>query len=263
MAAHIIEEKSPVGRSPPPNVFDITVEIDRESRDQIKLSAEIRQRLVRPNRPDPPLDLEEIEQLSEERELVDVQTQTGVAEMLEDEKKEAAAATQIEHGERRRVMQFQVLRPHDVETQPSFYVGVFRVVRIRGGLRRLDLGQTRLVDLRVKRRERDRMNGTLGPAPGPAIGQRLRELRDFVGKPHVSGSQMKMPQRASAKGRSGRPLRGNRREDGTPNVKNRYARERAFLPAAPLAAVATSAAAAATAVTATTAAAAPATAAVA
>ena|ERR1700731_1241784 len=118
-------------------------------------------------------------------------------------------------------MQFQILRPHDVEAQPSFNIGVFRVVRVRGGMRRLDLCQPRWIDRPVKGREWDRVYGTLRPAPGPAIGERLRELRDFVGKPHDSGSQMKMPPRASAKERSGRPLWGNRREDGTPNAKNR------------------------------------------
>ena len=115
MAAHIIEKKGPFGRAPPPIAFAVPVEIDRERRDQIKLSAEIRQRLVRPNRPDPALDLEEIEQLGEERKLVDIQSQTGVAEMLEDEKKKTAAATEIERRERRTAMQFQVLRAHDVE----------------------------------------------------------------------------------------------------------------------------------------------------
>src|SRR5438105_1945832 len=121
MAAHVIEKKSPLGRTPPPIAFAVAVEIDRERRDQIKLSAEIRQRFVRPNRPDPSLDLEEIEQLGEERKFVDIQPQTGVAEMLEDEKKKTAAATEIKHRERRTAVQFQVLRAHDVETQPSFH----------------------------------------------------------------------------------------------------------------------------------------------
>lgn len=209
MAAQIIEEKSPLGRAPPPIAFALAVEIDRESRDQIKLSAEIRQRLIRPNRPDPPFDVEEIEQLGKEREFVDVQAQTGVPEMLEDENKETAAATEVEHRERPAPIQFQVLGADDVEAKPSFYIGVFGVVHAGRGMRRLDLCQPCLVDLRVERRERDRVNRTLRPAPGPAIGERLRELRDFVGKPHDSGSQMKMPPRASVKGRSGRPLWGN------------------------------------------------------
>jgi hypothetical protein len=141
--------------------------------------------------------------------------------MLENEKKETAAAAEVEDRERWTAMQFQVLRSHDVEAQPPFHIGVFRVMHPRLGMRHLDLGQPCLIDLRVKRLERDRMNGTLRPTPSPAIGERLRELRDFVGKPHDSGSQMKMPPRASVKGRSGRPLWGNRQEDGTPNVKNR------------------------------------------
>src|SRR5207248_6743895 len=115
MATHIIEKKGPLRRAPPPIAFAVAVEIDRERGDQIKLSAEIRQRLVRPNRPDPAIDLEESEQLGEERELVDIQSQAGVAEMLEDEKKKTAAATEIERRERRTAMQFQVLRAHDVE----------------------------------------------------------------------------------------------------------------------------------------------------
>src|SRR5438067_10221958 len=117
-------------------------------------------------------------------------------------------------------MQFQVLRAHDVEAQPSFHIGVFGVVQPRRGMRRLDLGQPRLIDLRVERLKRNRMNDALRPPPGPAIGERLRELRDFVGKPHDSGSQMKMPPRVSQKkdapiARSGE----TRREDGTPNKK--------------------------------------------
>src|SRR5207302_3809622 len=124
------------GRVPPPIAFAVAVEIDRERCDQIKLSAEIRQRLVRPNRPDPALDLEEIEQLGEERELVDVDAQTGVAEMLEDKKKKTAAAAEVEHRERLGTMQFQVLRADDVEAQPSFHIGVLGVVHPRRGMRR-------------------------------------------------------------------------------------------------------------------------------
>ena len=119
--------------------------------------------------------------------------------MLEDEKKKTAAATEIEYRERLGAMQFQVLRAHDVEAQPSFHIGVFGVVQPRRGMRRLDVGQPRLIDLRVERLERNRMNDALRPAPGPAIGERLRELRDFVGKPHDSNSQMKMPPRVSQK----------------------------------------------------------------
>jgi hypothetical protein len=54
------------------------------------------------------------------------------------------------------------------------------------------------------------VNGTLRPAPGPAIGERLRELRDFVGKSHDSGSQMKMPPRASEKKTQRLPALGKR-----------------------------------------------------
>src|SRR5205807_759827 len=120
----------------------------------------------------------------EERKLVDIQSQTCVAEMLEDEKKKTAAATEIEYRERLGAMQFQVLRAHDVEAQPSFHIGVFGVVQPRLRMRRLDLGQPRLIDLRVERLERNRMNDALRPTPSPAIGERLRELRDFVGKLH-------------------------------------------------------------------------------
>ena len=63
---------------------------------------------------------------------------------------------------------------------------------------------------------------TLEPERLPASGSctELRELRDFVGKPHDSGSQMKMPPPVSQKkdapiARSGE----TRREDGTPNQK--------------------------------------------
>ena len=63
--------------------------------------AEIGQRLERPDRPKPPLDAKELEQPREERELVDIQTEAGVPELLENEEKKAAAATEIENRFRR------------------------------------------------------------------------------------------------------------------------------------------------------------------
>ena len=88
-------------------------------------------------------------------------------------------------------------------------------------MRRLDLGQPRLIDLRVERLERNRMNDALRSAPGPAIGERLRELRDFVGKLHDlrfadEDATARLAKKNAAVARSGE----TRREDGTPNEKN-------------------------------------------
>ena len=129
MVLQIVEKKRPLFRAPPLLAAAFAVEIDRERGDQIELPPEIGQRFVRPNRPHLSLDVEEIEQLGEERKLVDVQTQTGVPEMPKNEKKETAAATEVEDRERRTAMEFQVLRPDDVVAQPTLHIGVLGIMQ--------------------------------------------------------------------------------------------------------------------------------------
>ena len=72
MAFYVVEKKRPLIRPPPPILFTDSVEIDGERCDQVKLPAEIRQRLERLDRPDASLDPEKIDKLGEERELVDI-----------------------------------------------------------------------------------------------------------------------------------------------------------------------------------------------
>ena len=94
-------KKVPLRRSPPPISFALAIEIDRKRGDQIELSTEIGQRLVGPDRPDPPFDLEQIEQLREEGKLVDIQAQRRVSQVLKNKEEEPATAPEVEHRPRR------------------------------------------------------------------------------------------------------------------------------------------------------------------
>ena len=187
MQFEVVEEEGPFRRAPPPIAPAGAIEIDGERRDQIELSSKIGQRFVRPDRPNPAFDAEQIEQLGEERELIDIQPEAAVPELLKNEEEEAAAAAEIEHGLRRAAMEFQILSADDVQPQPALHVGVLGVVIFRGSVLRLDRRQPRLVDPGIDRPETDRMNNALDSAPGAPIGQRLRELRDFMGKLHPKG----------------------------------------------------------------------------
>lgn len=187
MAFQIVQEKFPLGRAPPPIAFAIAVEIDREGGDPIELAAEIGQWLEGLDRPDAALDVKQVQQPSEKRKLIDIQTKAGVPESLENEEKKAAAAAEIEDRLRPATVQLQVLRANDVQSQPATNISVFRVMLARPGVLRLDRGQFSLVDPGVDRLEWDWINDSLGPAPGPPIHQRLRELRDLMGKLHPEG----------------------------------------------------------------------------
>ena len=114
MALEVVEKEGPLGRSPPPIALTFAVEIDRERGDQIELSAEIGKWLERLDRPNAALDPEKIEQLGEERELIDVQAEAGVPEVLKHEEKKSAPATEIEDRLRRRAVQFQILSANNV-----------------------------------------------------------------------------------------------------------------------------------------------------
>lgn len=138
MALEVVEKEGPLGWFPPPILFADAIEIDRERRDQIELPAQIGKRLVRLNSPNAALDLKEIEQLGEERKLIDVQTEAGVPEMLKHEEKESAAAAKIEDRLRRTTVQFQILRADDVQPEPALHVRVFGVMLPRQGVLRLD-----------------------------------------------------------------------------------------------------------------------------
>ena len=128
MSLEVVQKKSPFRWPPPPVALAFAVEVDRKRGDQIELSTEIWQRLEGANRPDPSLDSKEIEQLREERIYVDIQAQTRVPQLLEDEEEEPAPATEVEDRLWRAAVQFQILRAHNVQTQPSLYISVFGVV---------------------------------------------------------------------------------------------------------------------------------------
>jgi hypothetical protein len=97
VAIKIVEKKTPFGGFPPPITFALAVEVDRKGRDQIEFALEIGQRFMRPNGPDAPLNLKQIEQLREKWKLVDIQTERGMSEVLRDKKKKSAPATQVEN----------------------------------------------------------------------------------------------------------------------------------------------------------------------
>src|SRR5688500_12753882 len=128
MALQVIQKKGPLRWSPPPIALAFAIEIDGERGDQVELPAEIRQRLERPDRPQPALYLKEHEQPREERELINIQTEASVPELLGDEEKKAPAAAEVEHRFRRRPLQFQILRADEVQSQPALHVRIFRVV---------------------------------------------------------------------------------------------------------------------------------------
>src|SRR6478672_11128512 len=146
MAFQVVEEEGPFFGTPPPVLFADAVEIDRERGDEIELSPEIRQRLERLDRPHAALDLKQIQQLPEERKLIDVQPEALMPELLQNEEKEPAAAPEIQDGFRRTTMQLQVLRPDDIQAQPAAHIRVFRVVLFRPGILLLDRGHLRLID---------------------------------------------------------------------------------------------------------------------
>src|ERR1700730_14914591 len=128
MAPEVAQKKSPFRWPPPPFALAFPVEVYRKCADQIELSIEVWQRLVGANRPDPSFDSKEIKQLREERIHVDIQTQTRVPQLLQDEEEEPAPATEVEDRLRRAAMQFQILRAHNVQAQPSLHISVLGVV---------------------------------------------------------------------------------------------------------------------------------------
>src|SRR5881392_3538017 len=119
MTIQVVQKVSPLGWPPPPILLADPVEIGRKRRDQIKLPPEIRKGLVRLNRPDAALDLEEFEQPSKKREFVDIQPEAFVPKMLKHEEKETASAAQIQDRLGRAAMQLQVLRADNVQLEPA------------------------------------------------------------------------------------------------------------------------------------------------
>jgi len=114
MTPEVVKEIFPFRRAPPPLLFADTVKIDRESGDQIEFATEVGQRLEGSDWPDPALDMKELQQLGEERELIDVETEAGVSEVLDNKEEESAATAEIKHRLRPATMQLQVLRANDV-----------------------------------------------------------------------------------------------------------------------------------------------------
>src|SRR5205085_7438797 len=88
----LVKKERPFLRPPPPILFADPVKIDREGRHEVELPTEVRQRFERTDRPDAALDTKQIEQLGKQRERIDVQAETGVSELLQDEEKKTAAA---------------------------------------------------------------------------------------------------------------------------------------------------------------------------
>src|SRR5262249_1155343 len=93
----IVEEKIPLIRSPGDGFVGVAMKCGRESRDQIELSSEIRQRLKPLFPPYFPPDSKEIEELGANRVVLHVEADSGVTELFGDEQKKTRTAAKVEN----------------------------------------------------------------------------------------------------------------------------------------------------------------------
>ncbi len=91
------------------------IKINRERGNPIELLTKLRQRLECFNRPNHAPDTEKIEQVGEERELIEIKAKDRMTEPFQDEQKESASATEVEHAFRCRAMEFQILHPFAID----------------------------------------------------------------------------------------------------------------------------------------------------
>src|SRR5215472_13435952 len=107
-----------------------------------------------------------------------------MTEVLQDEQKESAAATQVEHAFGRRAMEIQILHTFTIQSQPRLDVCVLGVAC--RGIRMLLLNFARAfrIDLRQHRLKRHSKYGALRSAPAAPVGQRLGKLEDLTRKLH-------------------------------------------------------------------------------
>ena len=75
----------------------VKVEVDLKRGDPIELLTKIRQRLECANPANHSRNCKKLQQLSKKNDALDVDSQNGMAEVLEDEQEKSATATEIQH----------------------------------------------------------------------------------------------------------------------------------------------------------------------
>ena len=179
VSLQVVQEKIPFRRSPAFLRRMVKIEIDRECRDPIERLTEIRQRLVCIDSANDSLNSEQLQQFAEQRNALDIEAQHGMTQILQDEQKESAAATQVEDAFGRRAMKIQILHPFTIQSQPRLDVRVFGVARRGIRIPLLDFTSAFLIDLRQHRLKWDAKNGALRPAPAASVRERLGEFEYF------------------------------------------------------------------------------------
>src|SRR5215469_596926 len=107
-----------------------------------------------------------------------------MAETLEDEQEESAAATQVEHALGWRAVEVQILHPFAIQLQPRFDVRVFGVTCRGLRISLLDFVLAFPIDLRKHWPERHAENRALRPAPAAPVRKWFSKLEDLTGKFH-------------------------------------------------------------------------------
>src|SRR5947208_6487853 len=118
--------------------------------------------------------------------------------VFEDEKEEAAAATQNEHAFGRRAMEVQILDAFTIQSQPRLDVCILGVSSSAVRIPPLDFAGAFLIDLRQQRPKRQAKNGALRSAPAAPVTQRLGKFADFTEKFHfknrgIVGQPLRLP----------------------------------------------------------------------
>src|SRR5438105_5386968 len=107
-----------------------------------------------------------------------------MAEVFEDEQEKSSPATEIEHTLGGRAMQFQILHPFPIQSQPRLNVCVFGVSRSGIRVSLLNFPGAFAIDLRQYRLKRYTKNRALRPAPAASVRERLGKFEDLTRKFH-------------------------------------------------------------------------------
>src|SRR5262249_56113330 len=103
---------------------------------------------------------EQLQKFAEQRTAIEIEANDGVAEVVEDEKGESTAATEVENTFGRRAMKIQILHAFAIQTQPRLDICIFSITRSRIRVSLLDLSRAVPVDLRQHWLERHAKNRT-------------------------------------------------------------------------------------------------------
>src|SRR6266436_7415982 len=108
-----------------------------------------------------------------------------MAEVFEDEQEKSSPATEIQNALGRGAMEFQILHPFPIQSQPWLNVCVFGVSRSGIRVSLLDFAGAFAIDLRQHRLKRYTENGALRPTPAASVRERLGKFEDLTRKFHV------------------------------------------------------------------------------